>query len=190
MLFQSVNLVGHLDVDANLALSQHLAGHGNDAARRAALLERVGLRSRSDATPSRLSGGELARAGLALALVNDPAVLLCDEPTGELDEGSAERVLELLADRAREGGAVLVVTHNPSVAAAADRVIRLRDGEVVAMTPARPAPRRRSHLRHRHQQPGRPAGDRLRGAARRQGRADGPVGLRQVDAPPPDGRTR
>ena len=67
-----------------------------------------------------------------MALANDPEVLLCDEPTGELDAQSAARVLELLAERAADGGAVLVVTHNPAVSAAADRVIELRDGVVVA----------------------------------------------------------
>jgi len=130
MLFQSGNLVGHLDIDANLALAQRLAGRADDSGRRATLLEKVGLGSRGAAIPSQLSGGELARAGLALALVNDPPLLLCDEPTGELDEDSADRILELLFERARDGGAVVVVTHNPTVSDAADRVIRLRDGSV------------------------------------------------------------
>ncbi|MDX6583286.1 MAG: putative transport system ATP-binding protein [Solirubrobacterales bacterium] len=132
ILYQSVNLVGHLDIDANLALARRLGAHGR---RRVAgekdLLERVGIADRAKARPSELSGGELARAGLAVALANDPAVLLCDEPTGELDEHSAQRVLELLHERAGEGGAVIVVTHNPLVAAEADRVISLRDGRVV-----------------------------------------------------------
>lgn len=132
MLFQSVNLVGHLDVDANLALVQRLAGRGEGSARRAELLGSVGLEPRAHGTPRQLSGGELARAGLAVALVNRPSVLLCDEPTGELDEGSARRVLELLADRAAEGTAVVVVSHDPAVAVAADRVIHLLDGSVAA----------------------------------------------------------
>lgn len=132
MLYQSVNLVGHLDVEANLALAQRLAGTsgGGERRQRTRLLEQVGIADRSRAKPSQLSGGELARAGIALALVNDPPVLLCDEPTGELDEHSAGRVLELLTQRAEDGGAVVVVTHNPVVAEAADRVIRLRDGRV------------------------------------------------------------
>ena len=66
-----------------------------------------------------------------MALANDPEVLLCDEPTGELDAQSADRVLELLMERAGSGGAVLVVTHNPSVSAAADRVVELQDGRTV-----------------------------------------------------------
>lgn len=129
MLFQSVNLVGHLDIDANLAVAQRLAG-GRDGPRRAELLDRVGLKSRSQGLPNQLSGGELARAGLALAIVNNPAVLLCDEPTGELDEGSAARILELLGERAAGGCAVVVVSHDPTAAAAADRVVRLLDGSV------------------------------------------------------------
>lgn len=132
ILYQSVNLIGHLDVDANLALARRLgAGGRRPVAGAKDLLERVGIVDRAQARPSELSGGELARAGLAVALANDPAVVLCDEPTGELDEHSAQRVLELLRERADEGGAVIMVSHNPMVAAAADRVISLRDGQVV-----------------------------------------------------------
>jgi putative ABC transport system ATP-binding protein len=132
VLYQSFNLVGHLDLNANLALARRLRGSGSAERRRSAeILERVGIGDRGDARPSELSGGELARAGLAVALANDPPILLCDEPTGELDELSASRVLGLLGERAREGGAVAVVTHNPAVASAADRVIELRDGRVV-----------------------------------------------------------
>lgn len=130
MLFQSVNLVGHLNVDGNLALAQRLAGKRADRSRRASLLDRVGIADRADARPSQLSGGELARAGFALALVNDPPLLLCDEPTGELDESSANRLLELISEHAEAGGAAIIVTHNPDVAAAADRVVPLRDGRV------------------------------------------------------------
>ena len=130
MLFQQTNLVGHLSVDDNVALAQRLAGDGTSAARRGEILERCGLTSRAHARPSRLSGGELARAGLAVALANDPKVLLADEPTGELDESTAQRVLHLLRDRAAEGAAVLIVTHSPEIAAMCDREIRLRDGRV------------------------------------------------------------
>jgi putative ABC transport system ATP-binding protein len=135
MLYQHTNLVGHLSVTANVALAQRLgeAGTGNawrGSAWRAEILERCGITARAGARPSQLSGGELARAGLAVALANDPPVLLADEPTGELDEVTADRVLTLLRDRANAGAAVLIVTHNPAVAAAADREIRLRDGRI------------------------------------------------------------
>jgi putative ABC transport system ATP-binding protein len=131
MLFQQANLVGHLSVDANIALAQGLAGEA-DAQRREEVLERCGIASRAGARPSQLSGGELARAGLAVALANAPSVILADEPTGELDDATGARVLELLRERAATGAAVLIVTHSPDVARAADREIHLRDGRVAS----------------------------------------------------------
>jgi putative ABC transport system ATP-binding protein len=130
VLFQQLNLVGHLSVDGNIALAQRIARRRGSATSRAEILERVGIEGRANARPRQLSGGELARAGLAVALANDPDVVLADEPTGELDSATAERVLVLLRERADEGAAVVVVTHDPDVAAAADREIRLRDGKV------------------------------------------------------------
>ena len=132
VLYQQANLIGHLTVDGNVALAQRLGGDGAPAGWRADVLERCGLTARAHARPSRLSGGELARAGLAVALANDPRVLLADEPTGELDEATARRILDLLHDRAAEGAAVLIVTHAPEVAASARREIKLRDGRVEA----------------------------------------------------------
>jgi putative ABC transport system ATP-binding protein len=134
MLFQQANLVGHLSVHDNAALAQRLAGNAtaSAAAWRAEVLERCGMTARAHARPSQLSGGELARAGLAVALANDPRVLLADEPTGELDAFTAQRVLDLLHGRAEQGAAVLIVTHTPEVAATAHRAIRLVDGRVQA----------------------------------------------------------
>jgi putative ABC transport system ATP-binding protein len=129
VLFQQANLVGHLSVAHNVALAQRLGGRSGDGWR-AEVLERCGIASRAHARPAQLSGGELARAGLAVALANDPAVVLADEPTGELDGATAERVLGLLRERTAAGAAVLVVTHSAEVAATADREIRLRDGRV------------------------------------------------------------
>ena len=131
MLFQSVNLVQHLTVMGNVLLAQRLAGKQNRR-RAAALIESVGLSSHAHAYPPTLSGGENARAGLAVALANDPPVLLTDEPTGEVDGETSKQVIELLRERARAGGAVVVVTHNPAIAEAADRVVRLVDGRVAA----------------------------------------------------------
>ena len=130
MVFQSANLFEHLTLDRNLALSQSLVGRP-DRDRRAALLAELGLDRRARAFPSELSGGEAARAGLAVALVNDPAVVLADEPTGEVDASTEARVLTLLRERAAAGGAVIVVTHSRTVSAEADRVVGLLDGEVV-----------------------------------------------------------
>ncbi|MCO6003821.1 ABC transporter ATP-binding protein [Actinoallomurus purpureus] len=130
LVFQSGNLLEHLTVRQNIRLAQRLAARGrrDDAD---VLLELVGLSARGEAYPSRLSGGEATRAGLAVALAGDPAVVLADEPTGELDSATERQILDLLAERARSGVAVLVAGHSPAVAAAADRVIRLRDGQMV-----------------------------------------------------------
>lgn len=130
MLFQTDNLVEHLDIEANLRLVQRLAGRVDRSARRA-VLEQLGLADRAHAHPTELSGGEVARAGLAVAVVNQPAVLLADEPTGEVDTATEGRVMDLLRSRARAGAAVVVVTHSERVGAAADRVVRLVDGKVV-----------------------------------------------------------
>ncbi|MGL1148109.1 ATP-binding cassette domain-containing protein, partial [Vibrio parahaemolyticus] len=84
---------------------------------------RVGISDRLDARPAQLSGGELARADLCVALANDPVVLVADEPTGELDSATEQQVLELLRERADDGLAVIVASHSPAVRAAADRVV-------------------------------------------------------------------
>jgi putative ABC transport system ATP-binding protein len=130
MLFQQANLLGHLSVADNIELAQRISGGSPHAGWRETVLEACGIEHRGSARPSQLSGGELARAGLAVALANDPAVILADEPTGELDAVTASRVLGLLRGRAAAGAAVLIVTHSPDVAAEADREIRLLDGRV------------------------------------------------------------
>ena len=132
MLYQHANLVGHLSVAENIALAQRLGRSAQRADWSTTLLAKCAITARAAARPAQLSGGELARAGLAVALANDPSVLLADEPTGELDEVTARRVLALLRERADAGTAVLIVTHDPQVAAAADRTIRLCDGRIDA----------------------------------------------------------
>jgi putative ABC transport system ATP-binding protein len=131
ILFQTANLVEHLDVTENVALAQRFA-RGHDRRRPRDLVASVGLAARGHGLPGQLSGGELARAGLAVALANDPRILLADEPTGELDSETAETVVDLLRARAFAGCAVVIVTHSPAVAAAADRVVELVDGRVAA----------------------------------------------------------
>ena len=131
MLMQTNNLVNHLTVTQNIQAAQSLVKRG--AAPRqvpAALLADVGLADRGGARPSTLSGGEAARAALAVALANDPPVLLADEPTGEVDREAQARILDLLRQRASNGKAVLVVTHSRDVAAAADRTIHIVDGRI------------------------------------------------------------
>ena len=132
MLFQQANLLEALDVRENVEVARRLGSRGvrRDARPVDALLTELGIERRAQARPSTLSGGELARAGLAVALANDPAVVLADEPTGELDRTNATAMTSLLRARARAGTAVIVVTHNAEVAAAADRVLTMRDGSV------------------------------------------------------------
>jgi putative ABC transport system ATP-binding protein len=129
VLSQADNLFEHLDIDANVGLSQRLAGR-DQPAWRAELLERLGIAHRAHSLPSQLSGGEAVRAGLAVALANDPPLIVADEPTGEIDDASEADVLALFADERRKGRALIVATHSEGVAAAASRVVRLIDGEV------------------------------------------------------------
>jgi putative ABC transport system ATP-binding protein len=132
ILYQQANLVGHLSVEDNVALAQRLGTDIDGAASRDDLLGRCGIAHRAGAWPAQLSGGELARAGLAVALANDPVVLLADEPTGELDSLTAAEVTDLLSERAAAGTAVLIATHSRELASAAARVVPLRDGRVEA----------------------------------------------------------
>jgi putative ABC transport system ATP-binding protein len=127
VMFQQANLLEHLTVRRNIDIVQRLAG-ARDGARADELLESVSMSRRAGAYPGELSGGEAVRAGLAVALANDPAVLVADEPTGELDGETEAAVLRLIRDRADRDTAVLVASHSPAVADVADHVIRLQDG--------------------------------------------------------------
>jgi putative ABC transport system ATP-binding protein len=128
ILLQSGNLLEHLSVVDNVRLARRVAG--STLGDPMDLLEVVGVADRAHALPSQLSGGEAARAGLAVALAADPAVLLADEPTGEVDADNERDVRALLRARAARGTAVVVVTHSERVAADADRIVRLQDGVV------------------------------------------------------------
>jgi putative ABC transport system ATP-binding protein len=131
-LFQSANLLEHLTVRRNLELVQRIARASDRRRDRPdidALLDAVGLIRRSEARPSELSGGEAVRAGLAVALANNPDVLVADEPTGELDGKTEADVLRLIRDQADRGTAVVVASHSAAVAAMADEVIQLKDGQ-------------------------------------------------------------
>jgi putative ABC transport system ATP-binding protein len=130
VLFQSANLLSHLSVTGNVRLAQQIAGAPRTPV--VDIIDRVGLTARARAFPSQLSGGENARAGLAVALANDPEVILADEPTGELDGSTEHRLLDLLRGHADRGAAILLVTHSPEVVGHADRVVELRDGRVIS----------------------------------------------------------
>jgi putative ABC transport system ATP-binding protein len=129
VLQQSGNLLEHLSVRANIALAQSLVGQRQQTSPDD-LLGEVGLGQRGDAVPSRLSGGEAARAGLAVAIANDPPLLLADEPTAEVDEANERVLMDLLRRRASRGGGVLIVTHSTWAAAAADRTVHMADGRL------------------------------------------------------------
>ena len=125
-VFQAFHVLPHLDVAQNVALPLMLLGR-DDPARVQEMLAAVGLDGLAERLPQQLSGGQLQRVALARALVHRPGLLLADEPTGNLDPGTAARVMDLLAAQTREQGASLVlVTHSDTAAARADRVLHLR----------------------------------------------------------------
>jgi putative ABC transport system ATP-binding protein len=133
-VFQFFNLTPLLTVEENLLLPLELNGRADPAgvARARALLERVGLGGRGDSFPDRLSGGEQQRVAIARALVHEPALVLADEPTGNLDAETAAGVLELLDTLAREAGrTVLMVTHSREVVGVADRIFTIQRGALV-----------------------------------------------------------
>ena len=133
-VYQFFNLLPTLNVEENVRLVLSLDGVGAAQARRRsrAMLERVGLGDRLQSPVDELSGGEQQRVALARALVHDPALLLADEPTGNLDEVTAAQLAPLLRELARERGAtVVLVTHDRQLAAGADRRLTLRDGQLL-----------------------------------------------------------
>ena len=134
-VFQFFNLIPSLTAAENVQFALALVERDQAATRYRAveLLDRVGLGDRADHFPAQLSGGEQQRVAIARALANEPRVLLCDEPTGNLDVDTGRQVLEVLDSTAQDQATtVLLVTHNAAVAPMADRVLRLRDGRVEA----------------------------------------------------------
>jgi len=132
-VFQFFHLLPELDGEANVLLPSTLPGADGPAvaARGRALVEQLGLGAVAGLRPHQLSGGEQQRFAIARALVNDPSVLLADEPTGNLDAEAGAEVLRLLRAGADEGRAVVMVTHEPGATAMADRVLRLDGGKLV-----------------------------------------------------------
>ena len=124
-VFQAFHVLPHLDVAQNVALPLMLLGQ-NSPERVAAMLEAVGLQGLGERLPAQLSGGQLQRVAIARALVHQPALLLADEPTGNLDPGTAARVMDALTEQClAQGSALVLVTHSDQAAARAHRVLRL-----------------------------------------------------------------
>ncbi|HWV55887.1 MAG TPA: ABC transporter ATP-binding protein [Longimicrobiales bacterium] len=134
-VFQRFNLLPRIDLVENAALPLRYAGGIGRAERRrraAAMLDRLGLGDRLDHKPEELSGGQQQRVAIARALINDPAILLADEPTGNLDQRTSAQILDLFRTLHAEGRTVILVTHDPGVAATAQRTIEVVDGLIRA----------------------------------------------------------
>jgi len=133
-VFQKFNLLPTLDARSNIDVAIDIAGKngGSDQAYFDKIVEMLGMTKRLQHRPAELSGGEQQRVALARALINRPAIVLADEPTGNLDSKNSEIVLQMLRHSNQElGQTVLMITHNPEAAAYGDRIIHMRDGEIV-----------------------------------------------------------
>jgi putative ABC transport system ATP-binding protein len=133
-VFQSFNLLPRLTVLENVALPLAYKGvlQTKRLKRAATMLERVGLSEREYFLPHQLSGGQAQRVAIARALINEPQIIIADEPTGNLDSASSRLVMELLSDIHKAGNTILMVTHNPSLTKYANRVVFMHDGSIVA----------------------------------------------------------
>jgi putative ABC transport system ATP-binding protein len=133
-VFQKFNLLPTLSARNNIAIAGDIAGtnHGVDSEYAKKITQMLGIAERLDHRPAEMSGGEQQRVALARALVNHPAIVLADEPTGNLDSKNSEIVLKMLRQSNQElGQTVLMITHNPQAARYGDRIIHMRDGEIV-----------------------------------------------------------
>ena len=131
-IFQSYNLIGHLSVLENVEMSLTLSGVKNKKEKALNALDRVGLKDHAYKKPNQLSGGQMQRVAIARAIVNDPEVILADEPTGALDTKTSKQIMELIKEISKEK-LVIMVTHNPDLAKKyATRIIEVKDGEVIS----------------------------------------------------------
>src|SRR3954467_2987062 len=133
-VFQKFNLLPTLDAKTNIEIAQNIAGkNGAEPEYFRRITDLLGISKRLMHRPSELSGGEQQRVALARALINKPAIILADEPTGNLDTANSEAVLNLLRQSNKElGQTILMITHNPEAAGFGDRIIHMRDGEIVS----------------------------------------------------------
>ena len=149
-VFQSFNLLPRATALKNVALPLVYAGvpRRERFSRAQALLERVGLADRADHKPHELSGGQQQRVAIARALVNQPRLILADEPTGALDSSTGAEILALLRDLHEQGATILIITHDQQIAEHADRIVRLLDGRLVEDRPAGTGVTRQRVLEH------------------------------------------
>ena len=132
-IFQSYNLIGHISVLGNIELSMTLSGVSSKEKKKRAMevLEKVGLKEHAHKKPNQLSGGQMQRVAIARALVNNPEIILADEPTGALDSTTSVQIMELIKDIAKDK-LVIMVTHNPELAEKyATRIVEVKDGLVI-----------------------------------------------------------
>ena len=136
-VFQRFNLLPTLDAYGNIAIAQHIHGDGFDPHRFEVVVSLLGLKERLHHKPSELSGGEQQRVAIARAIINEPKIVLADEPTGNLDTQNSEIVLGMLRQLNKElGQTIVMITHNPEAAAYSHRVVHMRDGVIVDGIPA------------------------------------------------------
>jgi putative ABC transport system ATP-binding protein len=130
---KSFNLIANMSAADNIELPALMAGFSPSEARRRreALMAQLGVEPQSNMPPGRMSGGQQQRVALARALINEPVLLTADEPTGNLDSQATRDVLAVLKQCHARGQTIVLVTHDPNVASAADRVVRMRDGEII-----------------------------------------------------------
>jgi putative ABC transport system ATP-binding protein len=134
-VFQKFNLLPNLTARDNIALARHIAGNSKEDPSFQDALRLLGIEGRLDHKPAALSGGEQQRVAIARAIVNHPAILLADEPTGNLDTENSKAVLEILKDlNERIGQTILMITHNPEAAAYGHYTVHMRDGKIVERT--------------------------------------------------------
>ena len=130
MMLQTNNLFDHMTVEQNINFAQGIGG-ACDTAWTEKLVEQLGIRSRQAARPAELSGGERARASLAVAMARKPEILILDEPTGEVDADAEAAIIAILKQHCKSGGAVVVATHNQALSKQATRVLPIKDGRIV-----------------------------------------------------------
>ena len=132
-IFQVFNLIPSLTALENVALPMTFQGVSRNIRSKKAreLLEQVGLKNRMNHLPNQLSGGQIQRVAIARALINDPEIILADEPTGNLDTKTGDEIMKLLNDMNKKGKTIILVTHNPDLTKLANKIIRLKDGKLV-----------------------------------------------------------